>query len=113
MKDGFLCYEFNLFEVQRTKLKSKDKLPTGRVKVEVESKLAAKIGGPMDVTLKVNGNVVAQGQVPAAMSLHFTSNATFDIGTDLDSPVSLDYFDRAPFAFNGAIGTTTIKYLKK
>ena len=47
------------------------------------------------------------------MSLHFTSNATFDIGTDLDSPVSLDYFDQAPFAFNGTIGTTTIVYLKK
>ena len=42
----------------------------------------------MDVTLKVNGEVVGQGRVPAAMSLHFTSNATFDIGIDLDSPVS-------------------------
>jgi hypothetical protein len=44
------------------------------------------------------------------MSLHFTSNATFDIGTDLDSPVSLDYYDQAPFAFGGTIGKTTIKY---
>jgi hypothetical protein len=67
----------------------------------------------MDVTLKVNGKEVAKGQVPAAMSLHFTSNATFDIGTDLDSPVSLDYYDQAPFAFNGGIGTTKITYLKK
>ena len=83
------------------------------MKIEVESKLAAKIGGPMDVTLKVNGEAVAQGQVPAAMSLHFTSNATFDIGSDLDSPVSLDYFDQAPFAFNGTIGTTKITYPKK
>ena len=113
VKDGFLCYEFNLFEVQRTKLKSKTKLPTGKQKIEIESKLTAKIGGPMDISLKVNGKEVAQGQVPAAMSLHFTSNATFDIGTDLDSPVSLDYFDQAPFAFNGTIGKTTIKYLKK
>ena len=113
VKDGFLCYEFNLFEVQRTKLKSKEKIPSGKLKIEVESKLAAKIGGPMDVSLKVNGKEVSQGQVPAAMSLHFTSNATFDIGTDLDSPVSLDYFDQAPFAFNGTIGATTIKYLKK
>ncbi len=113
VKDGYLCYEFNLFEVQRTKIRAKDKLPTGKVKLEVESKLAARIGGPMDVTLKVNGNVVAQGRVPAAMSLHFTSNSTFDIGTDLDSPVSLDYFDQAPFAFNGTIGKTTIVYPKK
>ena len=113
VRDGFLCYEFNLFEIQRTKLKSQTRLPTGKVKVEVESKLADKIGGPLDVTLKVNGKEVAQGRVPAAMSLHFTSNATFDIGADLDSPVSLDYYDQAPFAFNGTIGTTTIKYLKK
>ena len=113
VKDGFLCYEFNLFEVQRTKLKSNEKIPVGKAKIEIESKLVAKIGGPMDVSLKVNGREVAQGQVPAAMSLHFTSNATFDIGTDLDSPVSLDYFDQAPFAFNGTIGATTIKYLKK
>ena len=68
----------------------------------------------MDVTLKVNGNAVAQGRVPAAMSLHFTGgNETFDLGSDLGSSVSLDYFDQAPFAFNGTIGTTTIKYLKK
>jgi len=67
----------------------------------------------MDVTLKVNDAAVAQGQVPAAMSLHFTSNATLDIGSDQDSPVSLDYYDKAPFAFNGSIGTTTIEYLKK
>lgn len=112
VQDGFLCYEFNLFEITRTKIRSKEKLPMGKVKVEVESKLTAKIGGPMDITLKVNDAAVAKGQVPAAMSLHFTSNATFDIGSDQDSPVSLDYYDLAPFEFNGAIGTTTIKYLK-
>ena len=113
VKDGFLCYEFNLFEIQRTKLKSKNRLPTGKVRIEVDSKLTAKIGGPMDIILKVNGDEVAKGTVPAAMSLHFTSNATFDIGTDLDSPVSLDYFDQAPYSFNGTIGRTTIKYLTK
>ena len=113
VKDGYLCYEFNLFEVQRTKLKSKEKLPTGTVKIEVESKLTAQIGGPMNISLKVNGEEVAKGQVPATISLIFSSNSTFDIGTDLGSPVSLDYFDLAPFAFNGTIGTTTIKYLKK
>lgn len=51
--------------------------------------------------------------MPAAMSLRFTSNATFDIGTDPDSPVSLDCFDQAPFAFNGIIGKTESNYLKK
>ena len=36
MKDGFLNYEFNLFEVQRTKVRSKAQIPEGKVKVEVE-----------------------------------------------------------------------------
>ena len=112
VKDGYLNYEFNLFEVQRTKIKSEGKLPLGKVTVEVESKLTGPIGGPMDITLRVNGEVVGQGNVPAAMSLHFTSNATFDIGTDLDLPVSLDYYDQAPFAFNGGIGKTVIAYTK-
>jgi arylsulfatase len=113
VKDGYLNYEFNLFEVQRTKIRSRDRLPLGKVKIEVESKLVDKIGGAMNIVMKVNGQVVGQGQVPAAMSLHFTSNATFDIGIDLDSPVSLDYYEQAPFAFNGTIGKTTIVYLKK
>jgi len=114
VKDGILSYEFNLFEVHRTKIRAKDKLPVGKSKIEVESKLVDKIGGPMDVTLRVNGAVVGQGRVPAAMSLHFTgANGTFDIGTDLFSPVSLDYYDQAPFTFNGTIGKTKVVYLKK
>jgi arylsulfatase len=113
VKDGVLCYEFNLFEIERTKLRAQGKLPAGKARIEVESRLVGKIGGPMDVTLRVEGEVVAQGRVPAAMSLHFTSNATFDLGSDQDSPVSLDYYDQAPFAFNGTMGTTKIAYLKK
>jgi len=113
VKEGYLNYEFNLFEVQRTKIKSSSKLPLGNVKVEVESKLTTGIGGPINVTLKVNGAVVGEKLVPAAMSLHFTGgNETFDIGQDKSSPVSLDYYDMAPFSFNGTIGKTEIKYLK-
>jgi arylsulfatase len=110
MKDGYLKYEFNLFEVERTKIKSASKIPAGKTKIEVESKLEGPIGGPMNVVLKVNGKEVAKGRVPRAMSLHFTSNATFDIGEDTDSPVSLDYYELAPFKFNGKIGNTKIWY---
>ena len=57
----------------------------------------------IDVSLvhEGSGYAIAKGR-----SLHFTSNATFDIGEDLDSPVSLDYYDQAPFPFNGTIGAT-------
>jgi arylsulfatase len=84
------------------------------VKVEVESRLAApRPGAPLDVTLRVNGQVVAQGRVPITAALTFTANDCLDIGSDLGSPVSLDYFDQAPFAFNGKILTTKILYPKK
>jgi arylsulfatase len=114
VKDGVLCYEYNLFEIDRTHIKAKSKLPAGKVRIEVESKLAAPHrGAPLDVTLKVDGKVVAQGRVPITAALAFTANDCLDIGSDLGSPVSIDYFDQAPFAFNGKIVTTKIMYPKK
>jgi arylsulfatase A-like enzyme len=114
VKDGVLRYEYNLFEIDRTHIAAKDKLPTGNVKIEVESRLVVpKPGAPLNVTLKVNGEVVAQGRVPITAALGFTANDCLDIGSDLGSPVSLDYFDQAPFAFNGKIVTTRITYPKK
>ena len=113
VKDGFLCYEYNIFEIDRIKIRSKEKLPLGKVQLEVISKLMAKMGGPMDITLKVNGKTVAEGQVPVTAATHFGTNDCLDLGSDLGSPVSLDYFDLAPFKFNGTIGTTKISYPKK
>ncbi|MFV0269996.1 MAG: hypothetical protein ACK5HT_22990, partial [Draconibacterium sp.] len=110
--DGYLCYEYNLFEISRTQIRTKSKLPVGKVKIEVESKSTSpKVGGAMDITLKVNGEVAAQGHVPITVALGFTANDCLDFGSDLGSPVSLDYYDNAPFSFNGEINKTTIKYL--
>jgi arylsulfatase len=111
VKDGRLHYEYNLFEIQRTRISSKQNLPVGRVKIEVETAYAVrKPAGPLNVTMKVNGTVVAKGQVPISAPLLFTANDCLDIGTDLGSPVSLDYFDKAPFAFNGKIDEVKVKY---
>jgi arylsulfatase A-like enzyme len=111
VKDGVLCYEYNLFEILRTQIKAKDKLPVGNVKIEVVSKLVSpQRGSPLDVTLKVNGEVVAQGRAPVTAAMAFTANDCFDIGQDLGSPVSIDYYDQAPFAFNGTISKTEVKY---
>ena len=113
IKDGKLCYEYNLFEIQRTKACSPQNIATGKVKVEVETVYAeAKPAGPLNVTLKVNGTVVVRTRVPVSAPLFFTANDCLDIGTDLGSPVALDYFDKAPFAFNGKIAEVKVKYLK-
>ena len=87
-------------------------MPTGKVKIEVETKYAVpRPAGPLDITMKVNGTVVAKGQVPISAPLLFTANDCLDIGTDLGSPVSLDYYDKAPFKFNGKIQQVHIKYI--
>jgi arylsulfatase len=111
VKDGVLCYEYNLFEIERTQIKAKDKLAAGKAKIEVETKVA-RPGAPAQITMKVNGNEVATGKVPMTAPMAFTANDCLDFGSDLGSPVSLDYFDQAPFKFNGTLGTSTIKYMK-
>ena len=37
VEDGILCYEYNLFEIQRTKIRAEEKLPTGKVEIEIET----------------------------------------------------------------------------
>ena len=37
VEDGILCYEYNLFLLERTKIRATDKLPTGKAKIEVET----------------------------------------------------------------------------
>jgi len=111
VEDGVLSYEYNLFEIVRTQIKAKDKLPSGKVQIEVVTRYAEKkAAGPLDVTLKVNGQEVAKGRVPVSAPVGFTANDCLDIGTDLGSPVSVDYFDRAPFEFNGTIDEVRVKY---
>jgi arylsulfatase A-like enzyme len=111
VENGALSYEYNLFEVERTQIKAKGKLPKGKVKIEVVTKyLEKRAAGPLEVTLKVNGKQVASGQVPVSAPLTFTANDCLDVGTDLGSPVSLDYFDQAPFKFNGTINEMYVKY---
>jgi arylsulfatase len=46
--------------------------------------------------------------VPAA----FSASETFGVGIDLGSPVSLDYFDRRPFKFDGLIFNVEVELLK-
>jgi len=112
VEDGVLCYEYNLFLIQRTKIRAKQKLPVGRVKIEVETAYAVpKPGGPLNITMKVNGEVVATGQVPISAPLLFTANDCLDIGIAHGSPVSLAYYDKMPFKFNGTIEQVQVKYV--
>jgi arylsulfatase A-like enzyme len=110
--DGILCYEYNLFIIMRTKIRATQKLPIGKVKIEVETVyVEPKPGGPLKVTLNVNGKLYATGVVPVSAPLLFTANDCLDIGIALGSPVSLDYHKKVPFKFNGTINKVNVKYI--
>ena len=80
--------------------------------IEVETAYAVlRPGGPLNISLKVNGDVVATGQVPISAPLLFTANDCLDIGIALGSPVSLDYYDKMPFKFNGTIEQMRVSYV--
>jgi hypothetical protein len=111
LDDGHLCYEYNLFIIMRTKIRSEQPLPAGPAKIEISTEYAEiKPGGPLNVTMTVNGEQQAAGVVPISAPLLFTANDCLDIGTCLGGPVSLDYYDRAPFPFNGTIDTVNVRY---
>jgi hypothetical protein len=113
VKDGKLTYEYNLFQIVRTQIKGREKLPTGKVKLEVSTSFKSEMpGAAADIVIKANGEEVARGTVPVTAAAGFTTFDCLDFGTDLGSPVSKDYYDQAPFAFTGRIENTTVKYTK-
>ena len=70
-----------------------------------------KPAGPLKVVLKVNGEEVASGVVPVSAPLMFTANDCLDFGVDLGSPVGIEYYDLAPFKFNGKIEQAHVEYI--
>jgi arylsulfatase len=101
---GELVYEYNMMIIERFIARSTTKIGTGKRRIEVTTTLAsAKPLSPADVVIKVDGQEVARTTVKRTVPAAFSASETFDIGKDLGSPVSLDYFDRRPFAFTGKI----------
>lgn len=108
---GQLVYEYNALALKRTKVRSVTALPTGRARIEVEMSLAsAKPAAPALVVLRVNGTEVGRAEVPYTLPLAFTATETLDVGMDLGSPVALEYFNKAPFRFNGSINDVHVAY---
>ncbi len=109
---GVLTYEYNGLMLVRTKVSTTQKLPVGRCKIEVKTQiLEAKPGSPATFTLTLNGKVAGSATAPYTAPLTFSATETFNVGADKGSPVSLDYFKRAPFAFNGTIHDIFVKYI--
>jgi arylsulfatase len=112
LDNGILKTEYNAMTLDRYKVTSKSTIPTGKVKIEVETKYDSKERmAPATITLSVNGKQVGQGRIEKSVPAIHSAFETFDIGIDFGSPVALDYYNRAPFKFSGKINKINIRYL--
>ena len=104
MDKGQLVFEYNLMIIDRSIAKSQEKIAPGKHTIVVDTTLKApKPGAPADIVLSVDGKEVARTAVKMTVPAAFTASETFDVGVDLGSPVSRDYFERRPFKFDGKI----------
>ncbi len=99
---GHLVYLYNLFIIERYTARSQAPLSAGKHKVEVVTEIMAP-GKAGTATLVVDGKEVGKAELKRTVEAAFSASETFDVGIDLGSPVSLDYYDRRPFAFEGKI----------
>ena len=113
MDQGILTYEYNLFIIERVKLRSSEPLAAGRHQLEILTQHTDdNPRGPLSIKCTLNGNPLIEGIVPRPAALIFTANDCLDVGQALGSPVSMEYRERAPFKFNGTIHTMNVEYLK-
>lgn len=104
MDQGHLCFEYNMMIIDRYLAKSAEKITPGKHTIVVDTTLkASRPGAPADIALSVDGKEVARTLAKITVPGAFTASETFDVGTDLGSPVSKLYYDRRPFAFTGKI----------
>ncbi len=109
MDKGQLVYEYNMMIIERTFARSANKLPAGKHRIEVTTRMAsAKPLSPADVVLTVDGQEVARTTVNRTVPAAFSASETFDVGVDLGSAVSVDYVDRRPFKFDGKISSVKV-----
>jgi hypothetical protein len=97
MDKGQLVYEYNMMIIERYTATSEGKIAAGKHEIEVDTTIA-KPGASADVVPKVDAEEVSRTIVKRTVAGALTARETFDVGFDFGSPVSLDYFDRAPAA---------------
>ncbi len=108
MDEGTLVYDYNMMIIEQYEARSSSPLPAGKHAIEVETRIE-KPGAGGTVRLLVDGKEVGKTALARTVPAAFTATETFDVGTDLGSPVSSHYFERAPFAFEGEIRTVHVE----
>ena len=108
--NGELRYEYSALLLKRDKI-TVGKLPAGKVEIKLEMRTPLERAAPAEVKFWINGKEAAGGMVRRTVPLTFTASETFDVGADTSSPVADEYFEKAPFAFEGKLKRLYFKNL--
>ena len=83
---------------------SNQPIPAGNHVVRFEFKYdGGGIGKGATGTMFVDGTAVAEGRIAQTVGVRFSLDETFDVGSDMGTPVVEDYLDKMPFAFTGTL----------
>ena len=99
---GELYYEYSSLLLKRDTIRV-GTLPAGEVTISFEMRTPVRRGVPAELKFWINGKEAATGKVQRTIPMVFTASETFDVGMDTSSPVANDYFDKAPFKFEGRL----------
>jgi len=97
-----LYYEYSALLLKRDKIKV-GALPAGDLTIAYEMKTPMERAAPAELMFWINGEAAATGKLQRTVPGGFTASETFDVGMDTSSPVADDYFDQAPFVFEGTL----------
>ena len=76
---------------------------------EVHTPTLTKLAKPGTAVITVDGKEVGKAELKRTVPAAFTASESLDVGIDLGSTVSRDYFERRPFPFEGKIGTVLVE----
>ncbi len=113
MKGGKVKHEYNFFGLEHTNIASPRALTAGKHEIKYEFVPdEAKPGAGGKCALYVDGQKVAEGQIPKTQPFVFSADEGVDVGVDNETNVSNDYEMREN-KFTGKIKKVTVDVGKK
>ncbi len=108
MKEGLVHHEYNFFALERTNVAAPKALAPGKHTIVYEFiPDAAKLGTGGKSILSIDGQKVAEGQIPKTQPFAFSADEGADVGMDGETNVSNDY-KPVNNAFTGKIVKVTV-----
>lgn len=108
LDNGHLVYEYNMMIIEQYRARSPKPMPAGRHRIRIKTDIKG-AGQSGTATLIIDNKTVASASLTRTVPAAFTATESFDVGIDLGSPVSLNYYDRRPFEFTGKIHSVNVK----